>query len=133
MNEQTTYSDYDILMDAVETLGNLRLPVNQINEIGAPIARVVGNLTALMEAIQRNREQRQAENTPEMIEEPMEVQEIPGGAEQMKIHEVPRDAETGRGTMAAERVYDGNGRKEQDGMADEDDVEIMDVGGAVAR
>ena len=58
MNEQT-YSDVDVLFDAVNTLGGLMIPVDKTDELAMPIARVRRNLMFLLDAIReaKNKEE----------------------------------------------------------------------------
>lgn len=48
--EEQTYSDIDILNDAVSGLGKLRIPVDLSEDIGSEISRIWKNLKALLNA-----------------------------------------------------------------------------------
>ena len=53
------YSDVQVLEDAINTLGNLRIPVDQTMELALPINRVRSNLIAIVQVILENQEKAQ--------------------------------------------------------------------------
>lgn len=81
MEEKKTFTDVEVLKDAVETIGRLLIPVNQVEALGAPLNRVSNNLQALLEAI----EQQQREKAAQAVaaEEPIiRFEEVPGDEEE---------------------------------------------------
>jgi hypothetical protein len=86
--ENQTYSDYDILNDAVRTLGGLKITVDQVNDIGKDLARVVGNLRVLMDAVM----EKTSKNESKAPESPAEAQ---SEAQTEAPAESPAEAQTG--------------------------------------
>lgn len=57
-------SDLELLRNAIETLGAIRVPVGLIESIGVPIFQVRKNLSSLLEAVIAN-SQKNEEQEPE--------------------------------------------------------------------
>lgn len=60
-------TDIDILKDAVKVLGNIRVPVELFDSIGAPVYQVRQNLVALLQLVETS-----AVKPEEKTEEPEE-------------------------------------------------------------
>lgn len=58
MNEEKTV--LEVLKETVTMLGNLRIPMSEMESIGFPISRSINNIRLCVEAIERN-EVKQAE------------------------------------------------------------------------
>lgn len=56
MEDKKEVTVIDVLTDSVKTLSNLAIPVGLIQPIGLQISRVIGNLNAAIEAINKNEE-----------------------------------------------------------------------------
>jgi hypothetical protein len=61
MSEAKTYSDVDILMDAISTINSVFIPVSIVNSTGVQLNRVSENLRSLLEAISQKNKQQKAE------------------------------------------------------------------------
>ena len=61
MSETKTYSDVDILMDAISTINSVFIPVSIVNSTGVQLNRVSENLRSLLEAISQKNKQQKAE------------------------------------------------------------------------
>lgn len=54
MNEEKTYSDIDIIADAVGSIGQMQIRVDQMDTIGAELNRIRNNLTEVLKAKQES-------------------------------------------------------------------------------
>lgn len=52
MNEEKTFTDVDIIADAVATIGRLTIQVDQVDTLGAELNRIRNNLTEVLKAKQ---------------------------------------------------------------------------------
>ena len=64
METKETFTDVEVLNDAISTISKLMVPVDMTEHIGMPLNRVRNNLMALLEAIQ-NQQKQQAEEHEE--------------------------------------------------------------------
>ena len=67
MSEAKTYSDVDILMDAISTINSVFIPVSIVNSTGVQLNRVSENLRSLLEAIsKKNAPQKKQSEEPDV-------------------------------------------------------------------
>ena len=78
MNEEMTkeMTVEDVLKDCVETLDNLKITMNQIDELGFPISRVSINLKNCITAIERSKMMEEAKENSEE-DDAVEIVEVP--------------------------------------------------------
>lgn len=69
MNEEKTYTDYDIIADAVGSIGNLQIRIDQVDTIGAELNRIRNNLIEVLKAKQESAVVQPAKETPEIVSE----------------------------------------------------------------
>lgn len=66
-----------VLEMTAKMLGEIRVPANEIQGIGIPIAQCINNLNECIKAIQANKEKPQEEAAPEDAQELPEIRIVP--------------------------------------------------------